>query len=69
MRAGKVGGGERQKDQYYRNIFDGIYKIARDEGPRALLNGSLARIYFLVPNVAIAMSLVEVLKPKVQNFL
>jgi len=50
-------------------MLDGVFKIARDEGARALFHGSLARILFHVPNVAISMSLVEVFKPKIQAFL
>ncbi len=64
QRAGKQGGGS-QSDFYYKHMLDGVYKIGRDEGVRALFNGSLARIMFHVPNVAITMSLVESLKPRV----
>ena len=46
-------------------MLDGVYKIGRDEGVRALFNGSFARILFHVPNVAITMSIVELVKPKV----
>jgi len=46
-------------------MLDGVYKIGRDEGVRALFNGSFARILFHVPNVAITMGLVEYVKPKV----
>lgn len=69
MRAGKAGGGSKQSEQYYRHMFDGVYKIARDEGPRALFAGSFARICFHVPNVAISMATLEVLKPVVSNFI
>lgn len=48
-------------------MLDGVYKIARDEGALALFSGSFARILFHVPNVAISISLVEVLKPLVAN--
>jgi Mitochondrial carrier protein len=50
-------------------MLDGVYKIARDEGALALFSGSFARILFHVPNVAITMSLVEVIKPRVSNFI
>ena len=63
MRAGKTGGGAKQSEQYYRHMLDGVYKIYRDEGAKALLAGSWARILFHVPNVAITMSLVEMLRP------
>jgi Mitochondrial carrier protein len=69
MRAGHTGGGAPQSEQYYRHMLDGVYKIARDEGGLALFSGSLARIMFHVPNVAITMSLVEVIKPRISNFL
>jgi hypothetical protein len=65
MRAGHSGGGAPQNQQYYRHIFDGMYKIARDEGARALFSGSLARCLFHCPNVAISMSTVELLKPHI----
>jgi hypothetical protein len=69
MRAGKAGGGAPQSEQYYKHMLDGVYKIARDEGARALFHGSFARILFHVPNVAISMSLVEYFKPKIQGLL
>lgn len=46
-------------------MVDGVYKIGRDEGLKALFNGSFARILFHVPNVAITMSMVEIIKPRV----
>lgn len=64
QRAGKFCVGN-VKEFYYRNFIDGIYKIARDEGGFALFNGSFARILFHVPNVAITMSFVELIKPRV----
>jgi hypothetical protein len=69
MRAGHSGGGAPQSDQYYKHMFDGIYKIARDEGALALFSGSMARCLFHCPNVAIAMSTVEYLRPKIQRAL
>ena len=68
QRAGKAGGGCKS-DFYYKHIFDGIYKISIDEGPKALFNGCFARILYHMPNVALTMSALEVLKPKVQKFL
>lgn len=47
-------------------MLDGVYKIGRDEGVIALFSGSLARIMFHVPNVAITMGLIEKIKPHVQ---
>ncbi len=67
MRAGKIGGGAAQSDQYYKHMLDGVYKIARDEGVKALFHGSLARILFHMPNVAISMSCVEAFKPHIQR--
>ena len=43
----------------YKNMFHGIYLIFTQEGPRALFQGSLARILYHMPNTAISMSLVE----------
>ena len=65
-RAGKIGGGAKQSEQYYRNMLDGVYKIARDEGAATLFAGSFARIMFHIPNVAISMAVLEVLKPTIQ---
>ena len=45
-------------------MFHGVYRIALDEGPLALFAGSFARCCFHVPMVAIAMSTVEVVKPR-----
>lgn len=61
--------GEASTSFNYRHLGHAVYRIGRDEGLRALLNGSLARIMFQVPNVAITISLVEVLKPKVYTLL
>jgi hypothetical protein len=63
MQVQRIGGGS-STNFYYKHLVDAVYKIARDEGPRALFNGCFARILFHVPNVAITMSLVEILKPK-----
>jgi hypothetical protein len=53
---------------YYKNMFHGVYRIAKEEGMLALFNGSLARIMFHIPMVAISMSLLEKVKPKVQLY-
>ena len=46
-------------------MLHGVYRIALDEGPLALFAGSFARCAFQVPMVAISMSVIEVIKPKV----
>lgn len=46
-------------------MLHGVYRIALDEGPLALFAGSFARCAFQVPMVAISMSVIEVVKPKV----
>ncbi len=66
MRAGKIGGGT---EAHYKHMLDGVYKIGRDEGIKALFHGSLARILFHMPNVAITMSCVEAFKPHIQRAL
>lgn len=43
----------------YKNMFHGLYLIFSQEGPKALFQGSLARILYHMPNTAISMSLVE----------
>ena len=47
-------------------MLDGVYKIYRDEGAKSLYTGSFARVLFQMPAVAIAMSVLEVSKPKIQ---
>mmetsp|Transcript_25727 Transcript_25727/g.18207 ORF Transcript_25727/g.18207 Transcript_25727/m.18207 type:complete len:97 (+) Transcript_25727:54-344(+) len=64
QRAGKIGGGD-STQFYYKHLLHGVWTIARDEGAMALLNGSLARIMFHVPMVAISMSVLEMSKPKI----
>ena len=48
-----------KNDFYYKNIFDAMFKIGKDEGVFALFNGSFARIITHVPTVAITMSMLE----------
>jgi len=43
----------------YKNMFHGIWLILNNEGFLALFQGSLARILFHTPNVAIIMSTTE----------
>ena len=50
-------------------MIDAVYRISKEEGIRALLNGSFTRILFQVPNVAITMSIIEMVKPKVYTVL
>jgi hypothetical protein len=65
QRVGQIGGGDKNTF-YYKHLLDGVYKIGRDEGFRSLFNGSLARILYHVPNVAISMAVLEQVKPKIQ---
>jgi hypothetical protein len=46
----------------YRNIFDGVFQIAKNEGFLALFRGSGARIAYHAPSTAIAFSLMERIK-------
>ena len=62
QRVGQQGGGDSTKF-HYKNLVHAIYTIVREEGIRTLFNVSFARILFHVPNVAITMSVVEMLKP------
>ena len=50
-------------DFYYKNLLDAIHKIVKNEGVKSLFNGSLARIVYHVPMVAISMSILEHIKP------
>ena len=52
-------------DFYYKNLLDALYKIGKNEGVLSLLNGSFARIIYHVPMVAISMSILELVKPKI----
>lgn len=65
QRAGKAGGGK-VTEFYYKNMFHGVYRIATEEGIKALFNGAFARILFQIPMVAITMSLLEFIKPRMQ---
>tara|TARA_B110000285_G_scaffold105695_1_gene120311 strand:- start:69 stop:314 length:246 start_codon:yes stop_codon:yes gene_type:complete len=58
QRAGLAGGGS-VNDFYYKHLGDAIYKIGREEGVRALFNGSFARILYHVPMTAISMGVLE----------
>ena len=40
-------------------MIDAVYKIGRDEGIKSLFKGSVARIFYHVPNVAISMGVLE----------
>ncbi|CAN5951269.1 unnamed protein product [Sphagnum jensenii] len=46
----------------YRNMFHGIYSIAKKEGFLALFRGSLMRVCFTAPNTTISLVLTEFLK-------
>ena len=50
-------------------MLDGVHKIYKEEGLRALYNGCLARILFHMPNVAISMGVIEIMRPKVTSLL
>lgn len=43
----------------YKNMFDGIFKIVKNEGFLSLYKGSLSRVYYHAPNTSIAMSIME----------
>jgi len=66
QRAGKTP--DEFRNFYYKNMFDAMYKIARDEGALSLFNGTFARILYHVPNVAISMAVIEFSKPRVQKY-
>lgn len=53
----------------YRHLADGLIQIVKTEGVKALFNGSLARIWFHFPNVAISMSVIETTKPMMESLL
>ena len=46
----------------YRNMFHGIYTIARKEGVLALFRGSLMRVCFTAPNTTISLVLTDYFK-------
>jgi hypothetical protein len=46
----------------YKNIFDGVTQIARDEGLRGMFKGAGARMAFQAPTTAIALTAFEQLK-------
>lgn len=51
----------------YKNMFHGIYTIARNEGVLALFRGSLLRMCFTAPNTTISLVFAEYFKQKLQN--
>jgi hypothetical protein len=51
----------------YRNMFHGIYTIARKEGILALFRGSLIRVCFTAPNTTISLVAMEYFKQKIQE--
>jgi hypothetical protein len=57
--------GNDTKSFQYNHMFDAMYKIARAEGPTALFNGALARIFYQVPAIAISMTVMEQCKPRI----
>ena len=59
-----MGGGE-TNSFHYKNLLDAVFKIGKEEGVRALFNGSFARILYHVPHVAISMGVLEQVKPKI----
>jgi len=60
--AGKIGGG--MADFRYKNMFHAIHRIFHEEGGKALFNGSVARVMFQMPMVAITMGIAEFMKPR-----
>ena len=69
QRAGATPGAGSQStasEFYYRHMFDAMYKIQRDEGGLpSLFRGSLTRIFYHVPMVAISMAVLEKVKPRI----
>jgi hypothetical protein len=53
----------------YKNMFHAIYVIGKEESCRGLFKGSGARMLFHIPMTAIAMSVVEVVRPYVSHVL
>jgi hypothetical protein len=53
----------------YKHMLDGLIQITKNEGPLALWNGSIARVWTHFPTVAIAMSVIEATKPYVEKAL
>lgn len=53
----------------YKNMIQGLFKIISNEGYKALYRGSLARVLSMMPQGAIIMTLVEQIKPIVNNIL
>ena len=68
QRAGLKGGGS-TKDYHYQHMIDAIFKIGKEEGVRALFNGSSARVLYHVPMTAISMSILEEVKPYYQRWM
>jgi hypothetical protein len=42
----RAGSSTKSSSFQYKNLFDAVFKIAKNEGPSALLNGAFARIVY-----------------------
>ena len=60
--------GDASKNKY-KNIFNGLYIVAKTEGLSGLYRGSIARAAYFTPTGAITMTAQELFKPKVRKFL
>lgn len=58
--------GEASLDYGYTGLVQGLGKMLRQEGPRAMFRGALTRVAFHAPTTAITMALFESCKSSVQ---
>jgi len=49
-------------------MLHALWCISKDEGIMALFRGTIARMMFHIPMMAISMSVVEYLKPKIVRY-
>jgi len=54
---------------FYKSGIEALYRIPMNEGFLSLYKGLFVRVLYNVPNVAIAMSVLELVKPSVSHML
>lgn len=52
----------------YKNVVQGLYRIYKHEGYKALYRGSMARVMSMMPQGTLIMTMVEHVKPVVSKF-
>jgi hypothetical protein len=57
-----------KKDEYvYKNMFQGLYVVATQEGWKGLYKGCIARAVYQIPLLIISMSVIEISRPHIRK--